>query len=156
MTETADGRKTDKQSFRGSLRSPLKSQIGTEQVLVRRPMLSFLLSIATGIVMAAFSSSLANVTQNYFISTALVQDWFAMGLVTIFVGALTYLRPEEHTAWGLVTMSVGMINLVFVTGISSTIPLTQLSLTGPASIFLALIAGFAAFVFRPGKKLPNP
>ena len=80
--------------------------------------------------MVAFSSGLASYTQYYFITTVLVQNSFIIGLVTIFVGALTYVRPDEHTVWSLVMVSMGISELVLVTSTSSTIPFLQISPIG--------------------------
>jgi hypothetical protein len=118
--------------------------------VVKRPAAAFLFSLAAGVAMVAFSSGLASSTQYYFIATVLVQDSFIVGLVTIFVGTLNYLRPDEHSAWGLVMMSMGISELVLVTSISSMIPLLQISPIGPAAGILALISGFLSFIFKPG------
>jgi len=99
--------------------------------------------------MVAFSSGLASYTQYYFITTVLVQDSFIIGLVTIFVGALTYVRPDEHTVWSLVMVSMGISELVLVTSTSSTIPFLQISPIGPAAGILALISAFLGLIFKP-------
>jgi hypothetical protein len=117
--------------------------------VVKRPAAAFVFSLAAGVAMIAFSSGLANYTQYYFITTVFVQDSFIIGLVTIFVGTLTYLRPDEHNAWSLVMMSMGISELVLVTGTSSTIPLLQTSPIGPAAGVLALISGFLGLIFKP-------
>jgi len=117
--------------------------------VIKRPVAAFLFSLAAGVAMVAFSSDLAGYTQYYFITTVLVQDSFIVGLVTIFVGALTYVRPDEHTVWGLVMMSMGISELVLVTSTSSTIPFLQISPIGPAGGILALISGFLGLIFKP-------
>ena len=119
------------------------------RAVVKRPAAAFVFSLAAGVAMVAFSSGLASYTQYYFITTVLVQDSFIVGLVTIFVGLLTYLRPDEHSAWSLVMMSMGVSELVLVTGTSSTIPFSQMSPIGPAAGILALISGFLGLIFKP-------
>ena len=116
---------------------------------IKRPTAAFLFSLAAGIGMVAFSSGLASYTQYYFITTVLVQDSFIIGLVTIFVGALTYVRPDEHTVWSLVMVSMGISELVLVTSTSSTIPFLQISPIGPAAGILALISAFLGLIFKP-------
>jgi hypothetical protein len=116
---------------------------------MKRPTEAFLFSLAAGVAMVAFSSGLANYTQYYFITTVLVQNSFIIGLVTIFVGALMYLRPEEHSVWGLVMMSMAISELVLVTSISSTIPFLQISPIAPAAGILALISGILGLIFKP-------
>ena len=113
-------------------------------------MAAFLFSLAAGVAMVAFSSDLSGYTQYYYITTVLVQDSFIIGLVTIFVGALTYLRPDEHNVWSLVMMAMGISELVLVTSTSSTIPFLQISPIGPAAGILALISGFLGMIFKPG------
>jgi peptidoglycan/LPS O-acetylase OafA/YrhL len=117
--------------------------------VIKRPVAAFLFSLAAGVAMVAFSSDLAGYTQYYFITTVLVQDSFIIGLVAMFVGALTYLRPDEHTVWSLVMTSMGISELVLVTSTSSTIPFLQISLIGPAAGILALISGFLGLIFKP-------
>ena len=118
--------------------------------MIKRPTASFLFSLAAGIATVAYSTGLANYTQYYFITTVLVQNSFIIGLVTIFVGALTYVRPDEHTVWSLVMVSMGISELVLVTSTSSTIPFLQISPIGPAAGILALISGFLGLIFKPG------
>ena len=117
--------------------------------MIKRPTAAFLFSLAAGIAMVAFSSGLASYTQYYFITTVLVQNSFITGLVTIFVGALTYVRPDEHTVWSLVMVSMGISELVLVTSTSSTIPFLQISPIGPAAGVLGLISGFLGLTFKP-------
>jgi len=117
--------------------------------VIKRPTAAFLFSLAAGIAMVAFSSGLASYTQYYFITTVLVQNSFITGLVTIFVGALTYVRPDEHTVWSLVMVSMGISELVLVTSTSSTIPFLQISPIGPAAGVLGLISGFLGLTFKP-------
>jgi hypothetical protein len=117
--------------------------------VIKRPTAAFLFSLAAGIAMVAFSSGLASYTQYYFITTVLVQNSFIVGLVTIFVGALTYVRPDEHVVWSLVMVSMGISELVLVTSSSSTIPFLQISPIGPAAGILALISGFLGLIFKP-------
>ena len=117
--------------------------------MIKRPTAAFLFSLAAGIAMVAFSSGLASYTQYYFITTVLVQNSFIIGLVTIFVGALTYVRPDEHTVWSLVMVSMGISELVLVTSTSSTIPFLQISPIGPAAGVLGLISGFLGLTFKP-------
>lgn len=118
--------------------------------VIKRPVAAFLFSLAAGVAMVAFSSDLSGYTQYYYITTVLVQDSFIIGLVTIFVGALTYLRPDEHSVWSLVMLSMGISELVLVTSTSSTIPFLQISPIGPAAGILALISGFLGMIFKPG------
>jgi hypothetical protein len=118
--------------------------------VIKRPTAAFLFSLAAGIATVAYSTGLANYTQYYFITTVLVQNSFIIGLVTIFVGALTYVRPDEHTVWSLVMVSMGISELVLVTSTSSTIPFLQISPIGPAAGILALISGFLGLIFKPG------
>ena len=119
------------------------------RAVVKRPAAAFVFSLAAGVAMVAFSSEIASYTQYYFITTVLVQDSFIMGLVTIFVGVLTYLRPDEHSAWSLVMMSMGVSELVLVTSTSPTIPLLQIAPIGPAAGVLALVSGFLGLIFKP-------
>jgi hypothetical protein len=118
--------------------------------VIKRPTAAFLFSLAAGIATVAYSTGLANYTQYYFITTVLVQNSFIIGLATIFVGALTYVRPDEHTVWSLVMVSMGISELVLVTSTSSTIPFLQISPIGPAAGILALISGFLGLIFKPG------
>jgi hypothetical protein len=118
--------------------------------VIKRPTAAFLFSLAAGIATVAYSTGLANYTQYYFITTVLVQNSFIIGLVTIFVGALTYVRPDEHTVWSLVMVSMGISELVLVTSTSSTVPFLQISPIGPAAGILALISGFLGLIFKPG------
>jgi predicted membrane channel-forming protein YqfA (hemolysin III family) len=99
--------------------------------------------------MISFSTGLASYTQYYFITTALVQDSFTIGLVSIFVGAVMYLRPEEHSVWSLVMISMGISEIILVTSISSTIPFLQIPPIGSAAGVLALISGFLGLIFKP-------
>ncbi|TMI13486.1 hypothetical protein E6H35_06860 [Candidatus Bathyarchaeota archaeon] len=118
--------------------------------VIKRPTASFLFSLAAGIATVAYSTGLANYTQYYFITTVLVQNSFIIGLVTIFVGALTYVRPDEHSVWSLVMVSMGISELVLVTSTSLTIPFLEISPIGPAAGILALISGFLGLIFKPG------
>jgi len=117
--------------------------------VIKRPTAAFLFSLAAGIAMVAFSSGLASYTQYYFITTVLVQNSFIIGLVTIFVGALTYVRPDQHIVWSLVMVSMGISELLLVTSSSSTIPFLQIPPIGPAAGVLALISGFLGLIFNP-------
>jgi hypothetical protein len=128
----------------------LSNQSATERRRVpQRPSASFLFSLAAGVAMVTFSSELASYTQYYFILSVLVQDSFFMGLATIFIGALTYLRPNEHTAWSLVMASMGINELVLVTGTSYTTPLIPVSPMGLVAGILAMISGFLGLIFKP-------
>ena len=118
-------------------------------VRIKRPATAFMFSMAAGIAMVAFSSGLASYTQYYFITTVLVQNSFAIGLVTIFIGALLYLRPDEHIVWSMVIISMGISELVLVTSISSTIPILEISPIGPAAGILALLSGVLGLIFKP-------
>lgn len=117
--------------------------------MVKRPSVAFLLSLASGVGMITFSSGLGTFTQYYFITTVIVQDSFILGLVTIFVGALIYLRPDEHAPWSLVMISLGVSELVLVTSTSSSIPLLQLSPIGPVAGTIALAGGAFGLLFKP-------
>jgi hypothetical protein len=150
MSAFASRGKTDKPISINNRRAILTDQNQTEKrAVVKRPAAAFLSSLAAGVAMVAFSTDLASYTQYYFITTVLVQDSFIIGLVTIFVGTLNYLRPEEHSAWSLVMMSMGISEIVLVTSTSSTIPFAQISLIGPAAGILALISGFLGLIFKP-------
>ena len=141
--------KDDKPSLLAGDQSMVSQSRTEKRSVVKRPTLAFLLSLAAGVAMITFSSGLATFTQYYFITTVIVQDSFILGLATIFVGALGYLRPDEHTPWSLVMISLGVSELVLVTGASSSIPLLQLSPVGPIAGILAVASGAFALGFKP-------
>ena len=118
-------------------------------MVVKRPTVAFLLSLVSGVAMITFSSELATYTQYYFITTVLVQNSFILGLGIILVGALAYLRPDEHSAWGLVIISFGVSEIVLVTNVSSSIPLLPISVIGPGAGVFAMAAGALAVMFKP-------
>lgn len=98
--------------------------------------------------MVSFSSELASYTQYYFITNILVQNTFIVGLLTVFVGALLYLRPHENSVWSLIMMTMGVDELVLVVSISSAIPFLQISALGPAAGGLALLSGILGLRFK--------
>jgi hypothetical protein len=122
----------------------------------KKPNRAFLFSLAGGTVMVSFSSGLANLTQYYFISTVVVQNSFIIGLLTVFIGALLYQRPEERYVWSLIMMSMGINGLVLVAILSSTIPLSQISPLGLAGAILALLSGILGLSFKPGLRSASP
>jgi hypothetical protein len=117
-------------------------------VRVRRPTSAFLLSLVSGTAMVSFSSGLASYTQYYFITNILVQNTFIIGLLTVFVGALLYLRPHEHNVWSLIMMTMAVDELVLVASIVSAIPLLQISAVGPTAGGLALLGGVLGLRFK--------
>lgn len=106
--------------------------------------------------MISFSSSLASFTQYYFISAVLVQNSFIIGLLTVFVGALLYQRPEEHNIWSLIMMSMGIDQLVLIAMLSVTIPFLQIPSLGEAGGLLALLSGISGLGFKPGLRSVSP
>jgi len=103
--------------------------------------------------MVSFSSGLASYTQYYFITNILVQNSFIVGLLTVFVGAMLYQKPNEKSVWSLVMMTLAIDELVLVTSISSTIPLLQISslglALGPIAGILAFLSGIVGLRFKP-------
>ena len=100
-------------------------------------------------MMVAFSAGLVADTQYYFITNILVQNTFIVGIITVFVGALLFLRPKEHLVWSLVMMTMGVDELVLIESIAMSVPLLQISAIGPAAAGLALLTGAIGLRFKP-------
>lgn len=118
------------------------------QTQATRPTGAFLLSLVSGTATVGFSSGLASYTQYYFITNILVQNTFIIGILTVFVGALLYQRPQEHNVWSTIMMTMAIDELVLVASISSAIPLLQISALGPAAGGLALLSGVLGLRFK--------
>ncbi len=129
----------------------VQTETGKQRRVVQ-PTSAFVLSLASGIAMVSFSSGLANYTQYYFITNIMVQNSFIVGLLTVFVGALLYQRPNEKTVWSLVMMTLAIDELQLVISISSTIPLLQIPslglALGPIAGILALLSGIGGLRFK--------
>jgi hypothetical protein len=105
--------------------------------------------LASGTTLVGFSSGLASYTQYYFITNTLVQNTFIIGVLTVFVGALLYQRPQEHNVWSAIMVTMAIDQLVLIETIASTIPLLQISPLGPLAGGLALLSGLLGLRFKP-------
>jgi hypothetical protein len=105
--------------------------------------------LASGTTLVGFSSGLASYTQYYFITNTLVQNTFIIGVLTVFVGALLYQRPQEHNVWSAIMVTMAIDELVLIESIASTIPLLQISPLGPLAGGLALLSGLLGLRFKP-------
>lgn len=131
---------------------PLTVMQTVEPVKIRRPIIEFPLSIAGGGISLAFSSSLLNYTQNYFVGNLLAENSFLLALIIVFVSVSLYEKPERHVVYGLVLMVLSLNQFVIMLIVSSSIPLTAL---GPAGAVLTLAAGFLSLLFQPKKRTPR-